>query len=334
MTKQMNVKLAGGYSGFTLVELLVVIAIIGILIALLLPAVQAAREAARRMQCTNNLKQMALAAHNYHDSIKSFFPGVMYHENLDTSANHSIGAGYGLYCGMVGWAAFTLPFMEQQALYSQLDFTRTMYTDCIPHTYCVGAAGYQKPDGDPVNEIPCSSAPSAFICPSTPTSRPAGTQKDYGVASIDFGERTNPALNSATNRTNKVVFFHNSGKGLGAITDGTSNTFMILEKSSVMKPNAAVEDGAAANSAYNPFLFESHVAVGLAMHTVCNVANIPINSVVVNGNVQYRGTRGYHTSGINAAHFDGSVHFISETVDFMRYAYTFEINSGSANALP
>ena len=319
---------------FTLVELLVVIAIIGILIALLLPAVQAAREAARRMQCTNNLKQMALAAHNYHDSTRSFFPGVMYHANLDTSENHSIAPGYGLYCGMVGWAAFILPYMEQQALYSQIDFSRTMYTDCIPHTYCVGASGFQQPDGDPVNQIPCTSAPSAFMCPSTPSSRPAGSQKDYGVASIDYAERTNPALNSSTNRTDRVVFFHNSGKGLGAITDGTSNTFMILEKSSVMKPNAAVDDGESSNSAYNPFLFESHTAVGLAMHTVCNVGNIPINAGKLYGNLQYRGVRGYHTAGVNAARFDGSVSFVSETVDFTAYGNTFQASDGDPNTLP
>jgi len=324
--------------GFTLVELLVVIAIIGILIALLLPAVQAAREAARRMQCTNNLKQMGLALHNYHDAIKCFPPGVLYHDHLDISANHSIapGSSVRLYCGMVGWPAFLLPFIEQQALFDQIDFSRPMYTDCVPHPYCFGGAtaDYMRPDGDPVNEIPGTSAPSSFLCPSSPSSRPKGTQKDYGIASMDWGERNDPPLNSATNRTHFVIFFQNSNKGLGAVTDGTSNTLMILEKSSVVKPHQAMNDNLHADPGYNSFLFENHAAMGLAFMTVCNVANIPINAGKLPGNVHLRGARGYHTGGINAARFDGSVSFISETVDFMTYANTFTASNGETNTLP
>ena len=336
--KTSKVKLGGGgnLGAFTLVELLVVIAIIGILIALLLPAVQAAREAARRMQCSNNLKQMGLAVHNYHDSIKCFPPGVMYHEILDTSENHSIGPGYSLYCGMVGWAAFLLPYMEQQALYSQIDFSKTMYTSYVPHPYCLGGstADYMKPDGNPDNQIPCSSAPATFICPTSPSSLTKGTQKDYGIASMDWGERTSPPLNSSTNRTQMVIFFHNSGKNMGAVTDGTSNTLMILEKSSVLKPHQAMNDSLHADPGYNPFLFESHTASGMAFMTVCNVANIPINAGKLPGNVHLRGVRGYHTSGINAGRFDGSVSFISETVDFQTYANTFTASNGEANTLP
>ncbi|NQT39037.1 MAG: DUF1559 domain-containing protein, partial [Planctomycetes bacterium] len=89
-------------SGFTLVELLVVIAIIGILIALLLPAVQAAREAARRSQCSNNLKQLSLALHNYHDSFKSFPPGWCSKRNA--------GGGKLTDYAFWGWGALILPY--------------------------------------------------------------------------------------------------------------------------------------------------------------------------------------------------------------------------------
>src|SRR5262249_28880924 len=94
--------------GFTLVELLVVIAIIGVLVALLLPAVQAAREAARRSQCTNNLKQIALALHNYHDAHHTLPSGNTCHKNVL------------LHCHT--WIELLFPFIEQQLTYDRLDF--------------------------------------------------------------------------------------------------------------------------------------------------------------------------------------------------------------------
>lgn len=98
------------HRGFTLVELLVVIAIIGILIALLLPAVQAAREAARRSQCTNNLKQIGLAMHNFHDVYGNFPPG-----NPDDDTDNW------------GWSAYLLPYMEQRPLYDQIQKAPTIF---------------------------------------------------------------------------------------------------------------------------------------------------------------------------------------------------------------
>src|SRR6476659_3172582 len=97
--------------GFTLVELLVVIAIIGVLVALLLPAVQSAREASRRMKCTNQLRQIAIACHNVHDTT-NFFP-----------SGHKLTVNGTNYVYYSNWAILILPYIEQQALFSQYDDT-------------------------------------------------------------------------------------------------------------------------------------------------------------------------------------------------------------------
>jgi prepilin-type N-terminal cleavage/methylation domain-containing protein len=117
-------------TGFTLVELLVVIAIIGILIALLLPAVQAAREAARRSQCTNNMKQIGLALHNYHDTHKTFPPAAIW-GTPNTPAN-VLGRLPDPYHHT--WCTAILPFMEQQPLYDTVDFRLRAWGQTIVST--------------------------------------------------------------------------------------------------------------------------------------------------------------------------------------------------------
>src|SRR5690606_20466187 len=124
--------------GFTLIELLVVIAIIGVLIALLLPAVQAAREAARRSQCSNNLKQIALGFHNYHDTHQVFPPG----------ANS---------CCWGTWLLYGLPYVEQQALYNAWNFGGRSFDDTGTFRY-----------GGPLNITVTSTRVDAYTCPSDP----------------------------------------------------------------------------------------------------------------------------------------------------------------------
>ena len=118
-TKLIKMRWKGKLQAFTLVELLVVIAIIGILIALLLPAVQAAREAARRMQCTNHLKQLALAGHTFHDAYK----------RLPASYDDEIWLSKPVWYG--GWPGLLLPFFEQQAIYEDLIKDQYWYVQAL-----------------------------------------------------------------------------------------------------------------------------------------------------------------------------------------------------------
>src|SRR6185436_3076641 len=123
MHKNKNAQISPHRDGFTLVELLVVIAIIGILVALLLPAVQAAREAARRSQCANNFKQVGLASLNYESTKKIFPMGIEMWRTIHPCAwisdpRNDSGTYYGF-----GWGTFILPYIEQTALYDSFDFT-------------------------------------------------------------------------------------------------------------------------------------------------------------------------------------------------------------------
>ncbi|MHB8973048.1 MAG: DUF1559 family PulG-like putative transporter [Pirellulaceae bacterium] len=227
-------------SGFTLVELLVVIAIIGVLVALLLPAVQSAREAARRMQCGNNLKQIALALHNYHDAHQTFPMAYFVYVNPATG-NINMGT----------WSIATLPFLEQQPLYDQYNFK-------VPAANEFGPAGQ-------ANVALIQTPLTAYVCPSAPgdiASRiydgmlpanaggavpglPALTWRaapsDYCVSTGVLGAYANLAYRgNAGGARHGVLQDHITIVGLGHadnrpgrigdITDGTSNSFLIGER--------------------------------------------------------------------------------------------------------
>src|SRR5437899_3750837 len=133
-------------SAFTLIELLVVIAIIGILIGLLVPAVQKVREAAARISCTNNLKQIGLALHSYHDA-QGYLPSGYKDGNTDRNStpDNDVGPGW-------GWASFILPYLEQDNVYRRIDFT--------------------QPVGTGVNAQISAMTLPIFLCPSDSYGRP------------------------------------------------------------------------------------------------------------------------------------------------------------------
>jgi prepilin-type N-terminal cleavage/methylation domain-containing protein/prepilin-type processing-associated H-X9-DG protein len=213
--RRFHVKIGGGGGhrlfrcGFTLVELLVVIAIIGVLIALLLPAVQMAREAARRMSCTNNMKQWGLALHNYH-SAYNVCPGL----GKEGVGTYSIQANL-------------LPYIEQPALSSLIDFNKPLQT---------GSRGNYAIDSAMVNVIQAQA--NLFKCPSD------GTDHLYAISKIGttsgpdaFARGTNYVFstgsgvypNMDTRYPTDGLFYYNSARGLESITDGTSNTLILSE---------------------------------------------------------------------------------------------------------
>ncbi|QDV68729.1 hypothetical protein Poly24_24420 [Rosistilla carotiformis] len=184
-------------TGFTLVELLVVIAIIGILVGLLLPAVQAAREAARRMSCGNNLKQLGLAFHNYHDTYQFFPPGI----TGTTSGTNTNGGRLSPFVGM-------LPFIEQQAMYDQIQ----------------GNGGQTGPPWASTTWWDADLA--ALQCPSD-----SGLQdRDRGKSSYvcNHGDRATQLENSNFEQ-GRGVFLGTKGLKMRDIKDGTSNTIVFSE---------------------------------------------------------------------------------------------------------
>jgi prepilin-type N-terminal cleavage/methylation domain-containing protein len=313
-----NVELGGGGKlAFTLVELLVVIAIIGILIALLLPAVQAAREAARRMQCTNNLKQIGIAMHTYHDTHKAFPPGNL-HLSWMSDSDHDGNPG-GVPCGMWGWPLFILPFAEQQALYSQFDFTKKAYAYATGVNWG-GHSTTTQPCGDVENREIADKCPSFLRCPSaTHGEVQPNSTKDYAVPAQDLAERANPSSgDEATYRAcRQSIFFRNSGIKIADITDGTSHTFLSIEASSATHPRKLDWQSQDAN----PFIFVNHGTQGYATYTTSGVAYYAPNEIGLGQ--ECRVARSFHTGGLNAGLGDGSVLFVSNTVNPYAWRATF-----------
>jgi prepilin-type N-terminal cleavage/methylation domain-containing protein len=209
------------HGGFTLIELLVSIAIIGVLVALLLPAVQQAREAARRLECRNNLKQVALALHNYHDVNAVFPPG---------------GFPVGSY--RVGWAVRLLPYIEQQPRYDQiLALKRNALMTLAPWRYD-GSTGYGTDSvwTDPIPVYACPSSPLGNKSPDItqyPTLNPWVVQQAALHYRANAGSRLADFIPGPTDRgyTTSGVIYPESRVTLGDITDGSSNTLLLGETS-------------------------------------------------------------------------------------------------------
>jgi prepilin-type N-terminal cleavage/methylation domain-containing protein/prepilin-type processing-associated H-X9-DG protein len=296
--------------GFTLIEILVVIAIIAILIGLLLPAVQSAREAARRMQCTNNLKQIALAANNYHDVYGCFPQGVQFTFSFSTSGHH----------------VALLPYVEQTPLFNAMNFYWII--PWSPQNTTVGGA----------------LRPSFYICPSdtlgTQVDAFPGTDYfDPGYAYFYYGNipeaYTSYAGNAGTwfrhSRTQAILdqsnglFFRNEGSpGAGisgstiwtavrisSITDGTSNTIAHGEHAIGLLTDVVdrMTNGPAwACGWYGDTIFTSFYPIN-PQNKVQDVFGDGLTEANVGA------ASSFHPGGANFAMADGSVRFIKDTID-------------------
>jgi prepilin-type N-terminal cleavage/methylation domain-containing protein/prepilin-type processing-associated H-X9-DG protein len=322
-------------TGFTLVELLVVIAIIGVLVALLLPAVQSAREAARRMGCTSKLRQLALAAHNFHDVNQKFPAGNEYRKG--TVSPWNAGNTYDYY---ETWAITMLPFLEQQALGQMWDQT-------TPNAWNDPSGKLQTLRATKLNIYICPSDPVPFRAQS-PASGPAGSgiqllgtgnlsymQSTYrGVAGSTFGGNSfTSELGGDSNWDDgtQVAGLMNWNRGMrgvitcvtdnntsaqhiraAEITDGTSSTLMFGEYATAKGSVNRRTLWAYAYTSYNL----SDITIGqprtlIADFDICTATPSPKNN-----NQCKRAWGSLHAGGaLNFAFADGSVRTVSKNVD-------------------
>ncbi len=319
-------------SAFTLVELLVVIAIIGILIALLLPAVQAAREAARRSQCVNNLKQLGLGLQNYHDVQRAFPPGCT--GTTTGTVNNS---------GRISPFIPLLPYMEQAALYDQI---RAGGNGAPPY----GPAGWSSWVNWNV-QVP------GILCPSDTRAQPAPGAVGENNYAFSHGDSINNIYlwNTDPQVWARGMFTNSRSVTLAMVTDGTSNTIIVSERlranfgASGGATNVSVKTGlipqlAGVNTspgiclttANGPYYANPSQAVGYfgTNWTDCETMRCGFNTVlppnapscsVVNtfcsgcGNQDAQGgtfsVSSNHPGGVNGVMVDGSVRFINEGIN-------------------
>ena len=290
---------------FTLIELLVVIAIIAILIGLLIAAVQKIREAASRMTCANNLKQMAMALHNYHTEHNRF-----------PLANTNIT--------LHSWPVFILPYIEQENIKKQYRMDKNWF--------------------DPLNYNATQTQVKTFICPSTPDDpkRPALDNKNINAAISDYtvpGGLTgnfllfclNNGLGVAQNISKSAVL---NGQGIGTaiseISDGTSNSFLVYESggrpkhyisgkvigeadSSFVCQNTYVKNGITAGAAW------ADPGGGSPVHGFNKNGTICSEACVMNC-TNNQEAYSFHSGGMNASFADGSVRYINENIKIVTFA--------------
>ena len=291
--------------GFTLVELLVVIAIIGILVALLLPAVQAAREASRRTNCQSNLKEIGIALHCYHDRVHQLPPGYLSKligpasqgPNSDCTWDET-GPGW-------GWAAYLLGDLEETSLQRTVRFDLQI--------------------ADPMNAVARTTTVPVFICPSEIKSGTFTVNDANGNSLVSVAYSSYAAMNGVLGVTsdafdNNGVFIRNRKMRLTDIKDGLSKTLFVGERATNMSSmtwTGAVLGGVVPAQRYpNPAdqLANAEAAAALVLSHGSR-DHIPNDDLVFDADA----TSSYHPGVVNFLFCDGSVHIIGSDIDGVVY---------------
>jgi prepilin-type N-terminal cleavage/methylation domain-containing protein len=299
-------RLAKSKSGFTLIELLVVIAIIAVLIALLVPAVQKVREAAARAQCQNNMKQVVLGLHAYHDVYKALPMGQFNKLHTEPTAPPAQLATY----ERIGWAALIMPYIEQGALLTKV------------------RADAKANSNYTLFQQSCANVVPTYICPTDPNGgRTPGVGNVAGGANEGFhtnyvGCAGNTIFSSPSTDGTQMngVLFPLSKVRLTDISDGTSNQLMVSEL--LLSSVAAGDDrrGRIWNAWQGETLFSTVYPPNTTVADSCFSCPTTANpkapcTAIGSGDGAVQSARSLHTGGLNAALGDGSVRFISTGVD-------------------
>jgi prepilin-type N-terminal cleavage/methylation domain-containing protein len=292
--------------GFTLVELLVVIAIIGVLVALLLPAVQAAREAARRMQCTNNLKQIGLAILNYESANKELPPGGL------VQANGTYGHS---------WWVRILPYCEQGNVYDKFD--QKMSSS--------GWLGFTSPHANrdllrdvqfPFMYCPSSSLPKLVLTDPAHSKSNIMSPTYAGVSGATdhtTAKNKNPTGGADGRVSLGGAFIVHRGIPLGEVTDGTTNTMMVAETSDFCIDNTGKRVDCRSDCGHGFTMGPGNDGWERAFNMVTVIHRLGEKSYMglgVPGNCgPNRPIQSVHTGGANIVCIDGSVHFVNESIE-------------------